>query len=138
MGMISNDCAYLDFYKQSLKGRVQDYVISFYDNPNDFDAVLMRTSTLFQRLIETFSNKRISARLVAKVNFEHINNISGNTEERSYHFPSYSNEDVIDPYDFFVRHLQKIVSRLDTFNSSGSNLLLKNIEHIHIHLTFCL
>lgn len=132
----SNDCAYLNFHKQSLKGRVQDFVISFYNKPNDFNSILDETSDLFQKLWEEFSSKRFLARLIAKVNFEHINVTSGETEERSYHFPSYKSEEVNNPHDFFVKHIEKIVSRLDAFNSNGSNLLIKNIEHIHIQLSF--
>lgn len=134
--MFSNDCAYLNFHKQSLKGRVQDYVISFYNNPNNFYSILNETNFLFQKLIEKFSSKRILARLVAQVTFTHINDTTENTEERSYHFPSYSIEEVIDSEAFFVKHIEKVVSRLDTFNSNGSNLLLKRIEHIHIQLSF--
>ena len=120
--MFSKDCAYLNFHKQSLKGRVQDYVISFYENPKDFFPILNEVNVIFQKLIETFSGKRILARLIPKVNFEHKNGIIGDIEERSYHFPSYSIEEVDNPSDFFIRHMERIVSRLEKFNSSGSNL----------------
>jgi len=131
--LFSNDCAYLKFYKQSLKGTVQDYCISFYDEPNDLLFVMKETIILFEKLIDTFSH--VKARLVAKVNFIHVNNETNETEERAYHFPSYSVEEVTNPQDFFIRHMLKIGNYLDSFTERGSNLLLKNIEHIHILLT---
>ena len=132
----SNDCAFLNFHKQSLKGRVQDYVISFHNETADFTSILTKTSELFQRLCEAYVERSISARLVAKVNFYHINTVTGDREERDYHFPSLTSERVIVPDEFFHRHSQKIVSRMDNFVSNGSNLLIKNIEHIHIQLSF--
>ena len=131
----SNDFCNLQFYKQSLKGRVQDYVISFNDNQTDFHAILDKTLDLFLKLYENFSNRNVLVRLIAKLNFYHMNEVSGIREERSYHFTSYSSETVDEPYKFFHRHMQKIVSRLDAFNANGSNLLIKNIEHIHIQIT---
>ena len=44
-------------------------------------------------------------------------------------------EKVYDVNEFFVRHMTKIASRLDSFNVNGSNLLLKNIAHVHVVLT---
>ena len=131
----ANDFCDLNFHKQSLKGRVQDYVISFYENQTDFSAILDKTLDLFLKLYENFNDQRILVRLIAKLNFYHMNEASGVREERSYHFTSYSSETVDDPYKFFHRHMQKIVSRLDSFNANGSNLLIKNIEHIHIQIT---
>ena len=132
----SNDCAYLNFHKESLRGRVKDYAISFYNVATDFDLILDDTFDIFQRLFDKNAGKPFFARLVAKVNFWHINSETGVTEERSYHFPSLQSERVTIPHDFFQRHMQKIVSRMDTFLSNGSNLLIKNIEHIHIQLSF--
>ena len=56
-------------------------------------------------------------------------------EERFYHFSSYQSEKVYDVNDFFERHMTKIASRFDSFNTNGSNLLIKNIAHIHVLLT---
>ena len=97
--------------------------------------VLFITSDLFKQLIESFGDKKIVARLVAKVKFLHVNNISNETEDRCYHFASYSSESVYDADDFFQKHMTKIASRLDSFNANGSNLMIKNIVHIHILLT---
>ena len=132
----ANDICDLNFHKQSLKGRVQDYVISFYENQTDFLTILDKTLDLFLKLYENFSNKRVFVRLIAKLNFYHMNDASGVREERSYHFTSYSSEPVDEPYKFFNRHMQKIISRLDLFNANGSNLLIKNIDHIHIQISF--
>ena len=48
----ANDFCNLNFHKQSLKGRVQDYVISFYENQTDFSAILDKTLDLFLKLYE--------------------------------------------------------------------------------------
>lgn len=133
--LLSNDCAYLKFYKESLKGTVQDYCISFYSEQDDFSFIINKTKTLFEKLVDNFSHAKLKARLVAKLNFSHFNSEKDMTEERSYHFPSYTAEEVVDPKTFFIRHMLKICSQLDNFNSRGSNLLLQNIEHIHILLT---
>lgn len=130
-----NDCAYLKFYKQCLKGIIQDYQISFYNEQKDLEFVMNETFTLFQQLVSTFPDVKLRARLVAKVNFFHMNNETHETEERSYHFSSYSPEEVDDPFEFFTRHMLKIGNNLTNFNHRGSNLLLKNIQHIHILLT---
>ena len=129
-----SDCADLKFYKQSLKGAVQDYIISFIEDQTDLPQIISTTMQLFEQLMNKFKDRRVSARLVAKVNFIHINQQTGEMEERSYHFPSFSCEKVIHVKDFYERHMNKIASRLISFNCHGSNLLLKNIAHIHILL----
>ena len=132
----SNDCAYLKFHKESLRGRVQDYVISFRNEAMDLKSILNETSELFQRLFHEYNTKPLMSRLVAKVNFQHINYVTGVIEERSYHFTSFKSEKVTMPDEFFKRHMEKIASRMDTFTSHGSNLIIKNIEHIHIQLSY--
>ena len=130
-----NDSACLTFYKESLKGIVRDFVISFHEEQTDIEEVVRITSDLFEKLINSFEGTTFCARLVAKVKFIHVNALTGETEEeRFYHFPSYCYEYVDDTQDFYHRHMQKIASRLDLFNKNGSNLLIKNIEHIHICL----
>jgi hypothetical protein len=130
-----NNCASLDFHKQSLKGKVQDFIISFNEEQTDIQHVLKLTWDLFQQLVNSFPEKDVIARLVAKVNFIHVNNLKDEMEERSYHFPSYRSEKVFDAEKIFKEHMTKIASRLDSFNTNGSNLLLKNIAHIHILIT---
>ena len=131
-----NDCAQLDFYKQALNGRIQDFIVTFTEEQNDIEQVLRLSLELFKQLIQTFPDKDISARLVAKINFFHVNSVTGEVENRVYHFSSYRTEKVYDIDSFFERHMMKIASRLDTFNVNGSNLLIKNIEHLHFLLTF--
>ena len=131
-----NDCASLRFYNQSIRGKVQDFVISFEEYQKDLELVMRLTFDLFDQLIKSFKGKTITARLVAKVNFHHLSKEGNETDERAYHFSSYSSEKIDNVQDFFKRHMEKIASRLDSFNSNGSNLLIKNIEHLHILLTF--
>ena len=132
----SNDCGFLTFHRESLKGVIQDYVISFHEDECDMQLIIIGSSDLFRQLINSFKNRKVLARLVAKVNFYHLNEKQEVISERSYHFPSFSSEEVIDATDFFERHMLKIASRLDTFNANGSNLLIKNIQHIHMQLSF--
>ena len=129
-----NDGACLAFHKESFKGIVRDFVISFHEEQADIEEVARITLDLFEKLINSFENTIFCARLVAKVKFIHVNTLTGETDERFYHFPSYCYEYVHNAQDFYHRHMQKIASRLDSFNRNGSNLLIKNIEHIHICL----
>ena len=46
-------CANLKFYKQILKGVVQDFVISFDEEHTDIFLALNNTLDLFRQLIET-------------------------------------------------------------------------------------
>ena len=131
----TNDCASLNFYKRSLKGGVEDYQISFNENHTTIADVLHITRDLFRQLIDKFSHREPKARLVAKVCFIHVNSVTNEMEERYYHFSSYQTERVLDSDEFYERHMMKIASRLDNFNINGSNLLIKNIQHIHILLT---
>ena len=132
-----NDCAYLNFYKQSLKGRIHDYQISFNEEQTQIEKIVPLTLDLFQQFIKSVEDKPfLHARLVAKVNFIHANPMTDKTEERSYHFASYKCEPVFDVEEFYQRHMLKIVERLHKFNQNGSNLLMKNIAHIHIQCSF--
>lgn len=132
-----NDNACLKLYKESLKGKVQDFIISFNSEQADIDDVLQVTLDLFECLIKSYETPPpVQARLVAKVKFLHINALTGEIEERFYHFTSFSFQKVFnfDIQDFYKRHMNKIASRLETFHKNGSNLIIKNIEHIHICL----
>ena len=132
-----NDCAYLTFHKQSFKGRIQDYQISFNEEQKDIKKIVPLTLSLLQQFVKSVEDKPpLHARLVAKVNFIHVNPMMNEVEERSYHFASYRMERVDDVEDFYQRHMQKITERLHTFNQNGSNLLMKNIAHIHIQCNF--
>ena len=127
----------IDFSKntESYKNKTQDFIISFLEEQTSIENVVQVTSDLFEQLINSYDDGcRINARLVAKVSFLHFNTLTEETEERFYHFPSYSFEYVFDTQEFYKRHMEKIASRLDSFNRNGSNLLIKNIKHIHICL----
>ena len=132
--VMTNECGTLSLHKQTTNGKLQDYIISFHKDEADIELVVDRTKQLFLQLIEYFadSNITIMARLVMKIHFQHIVN---DLEDRFYHFGSYSAEVVRDPSEFFTRHMYKIVQRLDQFNHHGSNLVMKEISHIHIQLT---
>ena len=137
MEKYSNEHADLCFYKSSLKGVVQDYVISFHEEEKVIEPIIGKTLMLVKQLFEKYKEHTIRARLIAKVNYHHLNDKQEVDDTRSYHFPSYQVEIVNDVEDFFTRHLMKIVSRMDSFNANGSNLLIDRIEHIHIALTEC-
>ena len=129
-----NNRATLDFHRQSVRGTVKDFVISFHEDQRDIEQVLRLTLDLFQQLMKTFNGKFVTGRLVAKVNFIHFNKETDENEERAFHFSSFKSENIKNETDFFKRHMTKIASRLESFNANGSNLLIKSIEHIHILL----
>ena len=136
MTTFSSSFACLRHHKDSLRGKVKDYVISFNEPQQDIEAMIEATFEVVQKLFLTFKDKRICGRLIAKVDYFHFNIEQEKESERSYHFPSYSSEEIMDVYDFFQRHMMKIASRMHSFNANGSNLLIKKIEHIHIQLSF--
>ena len=136
MTSFSTSFACLQHHKDSLRGKVKDYVISFNNPQQDIEAMTEDTFEVVRQLFLTFNDRRICGRLVAKVDYFQLNSEQQTVNERSYHFPSYSSEEIEDVYDFFVRHMTKIASRMDSFNANGSNLLIKKIEHIHIQLSF--
>ena len=131
MALASNDFGTVCLYKTSLNKRVIDYAISFNGDEHDFDLLIHKTYDLFMAIMKQHEGKRIFGRLVAKVNFIHVD-LNEDDNVRSYHFPSYATHEIEMPHDFFNRNMMKIASRLNDFNKEGSNLLLKNIEHIHI------
>ena len=136
MNSFSNSFACLSHHKSSLRGVVQDYVLNF--NSLQFqieDTIVTATLELIEQLVSSLNGKRVLGRLVAKVNYTHINSLTNETSDRAYHFPSYSLEEIEDVEDFYTRHMTKIIMRMDSFNNNGSNLMIKNIEHIHIQLS---
>ena len=134
MSFASNEFGNVCFYKSSFYNRVLDYQIDFKSAEVDFSSLVDKTFDLFMKVLERCKGNRVLGRLVAKVNFIHTNT-DGREEERTYHFPSYKTQEIQDPLLFFKSHMLKIANRLETFNKEGSNLVLKNIEHIHILIT---
>ena len=51
-----------------------------------------------------------------------------------YYFPSYQAEEIIDVEDFVSRHLVKIAQRMEASSQNGSNLKIKNIQHIFVNV----
>ena len=130
--MFSKSHATLSHYRTSLKSHIVDYVIRFNDEENDIQQVVNKTSDIVQDLVKHYhvKGKTISARLVARVNYEHVETARNVT----YYHPSYKAEVIDDATEFFITHMLKIGKRMDSFNHNGSNLIIKNIDEIHIHL----
>ena len=128
---LCNDFCKLTFHRQSLRGTIRDYIITFNDKETDLEIVITKTADVFKQLIETVQDFNIKARIIAEVEFSTLND----NEVVTYHFASYQTELVIDPDEFYTRHFSKIISRLDQFNNRGSNLLLNKIKHIHLALS---
>ena len=53
MGGICNDRCKLEFYKESVRGHVRDYIISFNDNETSIEEVIEDSYDLFKKLMET-------------------------------------------------------------------------------------
>ena len=135
MSSFSNEFAYVCFHKSSAKEKVRDYVVKFNTLQRNIEEIIPKTTELIEKFISSFDAKRIFGRLIAKVNFIHFNHLTDEQTRRTYHFPSYKTEQIEDVEDFYVRHLLKIASRLDSFNENGSNLIIENIESVFIQLT---
>ena len=135
MSTFANSSACISLHRTSPRGIVQDYVIKFNSIKLDFQQIANETLELIEQLISSLESVQVSARLIAKVNFEHYNFVQDEVEERTYYFPSYNSECIINVKHFFERHLMKIASRLDSFNENGSNLVIKNIEFIFVQLS---
>ena len=133
MKEFTNDYGKLCFHKQSLRGAVLDYVIHFNHQVNDLDIVVGETFQLFEQLHQTLNVYK--ARLIAECEYIRLNDDHEIIDRVTHHFASYQAETVFDAEDFYTRHMQKIASRMDTFNQNGSNLLLHAIKHIHIAIT---
>ena len=137
MDSISNDIGELCHYKTSLRGLVEDYIITFNELQCQIDCIVNLTYDLFEKLVSEYRKRHsfLKCRIVAKVNFIHVNEVTNTQTERSYYFASCKSENVDDALQFYQSHMLKIASRLESFHENGSNLIIKNIENIHIHLT---
>ena len=132
---ISNECGYVKFHRQSLKGSVIDLIIHFHEDETVIDYILDKTLELFLHIDEQLKGCTYKARLIAECEYNRLNEVQNVTEIVSYHFASYSAERVTDAKEFYARHLEKIASRMDTFHQRGSNLLFERIKHLHIALS---
>ena len=126
----------LCFHRQSLRGRIQDYVISFEERTYDIQSALGKTYDLFQQLMNKFQDYTVKARLIAQVNYVRLNDRHEEMGEGNYHFASYMYklEEVEDALDYYTRHMNKISERMAMFHQNGSRLLVNYIKHIHIEL----
>lgn len=129
------ECGKLCFHRQSLRGVVQDYIITFNEDLTDIERATGRGLDLFCYLVDHFKEYKIKARLIAQIEFARLNQELEPMEKVDYHFTSYRMEDVVDAKEFFQRHMCKIASRLDAFNEHGSRLLIDHIRHLHIALS---
>ena len=130
----SNTFGRLCFHKQSLRGAVQDYIITFNDDETDITFVIHRSFELFTELMEYFKKDIVKARLIAEIEFIKLNDRQEEVGLASFHFASYQAENVTNAEEFYKRHMCKIASRMDSFHRNGSRLLLQRIKHIHIAL----
>ena len=72
----------------SVRGYVRDYVISFKDNETSIEEVIDDSYDLFDKLMETFKDKMVKVRLIAKIEFATIKD-GKEIDVRHYHFTSY-------------------------------------------------
>ena len=126
-----NDFGTLRSHRKSFKGRVEDFVITYCKEEVNVGGIIDGAYQLFHELMTSCNDKVVKARLVAKVDYEHVLS----SESRSYHFASLPAEVVDDPRDFFERHMNKISERLEDFNEHGSNLVIRRICCIYIQLS---
>ena len=131
---LTNASGKLCLHRQSLRERVQDYIISFDEEVADIQMVVGKTFDLFQQLMNKFKEDEVKARLIAQVSYLRLNDQHEVVGEEDYHFSSYQMEKVMDVSDFYNRHLAKVASRMDAFHQNGSRLLINHIKHIHISM----
>lgn len=131
--MYANKQATLKLYKETLKGVCQDYIIKFNKEQRHVENLIPVTYDVVQQLINDLRlhDKNVKARLVALVCYTREEK---NEEMRVYH-PSYQSEVIDNVKDFFTAHMMKIAQRMEEFNRRGSNLIIKSILEIHLHVT---
>ncbi|MEL7307043.1 MAG: hypothetical protein AAGK05_03675 [Pseudomonadota bacterium] len=130
--MFSNDFATLTHYKSAFKKKLSDYVIHFHEEQIDFEIITNQTFDVVQALVEDYRNqgKIISGRLIALVNYFQIEN----EEIVPYYHASYQTERIDNVDDFYFTHMMKICDRMENFNHHGSNLIIKEVKEIHLHI----
>ena len=132
-----NEFGKLSFHRQSLKGKVQDFVISFNEQVTSVEDIINKTFDLFQQLMEYFKDGKVKSRLIAKVNYARLNDEHEEIDTQDFHFASYQLQQVDDVKTFYETHMLKILSRMDSFHQNGSRLVINAIEHIHIQMVIC-
>ena len=135
--VITNEFCRLCLHKEGMKGRLQDFIISFETEPVAIDQVLGWTHSIFRQLMQKYELGTVKARLVACVRYERLNDRHEVIGTERYHFGSYSAEHVDDIDDFYARPMQKIALRMDVFHANGSRLRIQGIEAVHINVVQC-
>ena len=105
---IANNCSNLCFHRLTVRGVVQEYIISFDKEESDIYIVLSKTYDLFEQLMEHYKTNFVKARLIAQVNYLRMNDKQEVIDDEDYHFASYRSQEVNDNYEFYSRHLFKI------------------------------
>ena len=123
--MFTTEACTLEPYKKGLS--CVDYVIRFKDPHTSIEDVISISNTVFLMLME--DKKYEYGRLVARVSYAR-----GEDDIVTYYHPSYAMELIHD--NFFKEHMLKIGERMAHFNRHGSNLVIKRIDEIHIHVAF--
>ena len=134
---IVNHFGSLGLHRRSTRGVIQDYIITFNEEESDIEGVIDKTYDLFENLMHHFKDSWVKARLIAQVKYLRLNERHEEIGQEDYHFASCRAEEVDDAKEFYVRHITKIASRMDSFHQNGSRLVLNRIKHIHIAITIC-
>ena len=131
--MYSNNRLTLSLHKQCFGGAGQDFVMRFNQYETDINDIISISSNLVKMLVNEYLQKQkaVKGRLVARVVY-----ISMNSNEKVvYYHPSYQTEFIHDGEEFFTQRMLKIAQRMDEFNRNGSNLIIDDIDEIHLHFS---
>ena len=86
---------------------MQDYCTNINEEHFDLSKVVEQMLDLFQLLMKAIKNKPL-ARLLVKLMFVHVNQETIEIDQRSYLFPSFSSEKVVDVKEFYELHMKKL------------------------------
>ena len=131
---ITNEFGNLCLHRQSRRGFIQDYIVTFDKEESAIENVLGKSYDLFENLMKHFKDVWVKVRLIDQVIYVRMNDQHEVIGQEGYHFASYQAE-VYNPKDFYERHMSKIISRMDSFQRNDSRLMINTIKYIHIALT---
>ena len=131
--MYVNEDITMSLHKECFGGAAQDFVIRFKKPQTSINDIIEISSAVIKKLIHTYlqRGKFVKGRLVARVLYVSMTN----DNIIPYYHPSYESERINNVEDFYTHHMLKIAQRMDNFNQNGSNLIINNIEEIHLHLS---
>lgn len=130
--LFENNFCSLFHHGNSLKGKITDYVIKFHDEQMDMDIIAKDAFDVVKNLFNSYSekDKTVSARMITLVNYFHTEK-----KEMVQHYHSSGHAEVVnDPESFYFYHMLSMGDRMNAFNNKGSNLIIRNVEEIHIHI----